>query len=82
MPEDELEWRFRELTSRIEKVESQHNELDRRTISAAYSVGAALATVLSWNAHQAIALAALHGLFSWFYVAYYIATNWGHLKFF
>jgi len=31
-------------------------------------VGAALATVLSWNAHQAIALAAVHGMFSWLYV--------------
>jgi len=61
MTEDELEWRFRELKSRIEKVESQHKDLDRRTIAAAYSVGAALATVLSWNVHQAIALAALHG---------------------
>jgi hypothetical protein len=33
MTEDELESRFRELRSRIDKVESQHNELNRRTIS-------------------------------------------------
>ena len=78
----EMESRIDELESRIDKVESQHNELDRRTISAAYSVGAALATVLSWNEHHAVALAALHGLFSWLYVAYYVATNWGHVKFF
>jgi hypothetical protein len=43
--DSDLESRIEELESRIKEVESQHNALDRRTISAAYSVGAALATV-------------------------------------
>jgi hypothetical protein len=45
-------------------------------------VGAALATVLSWSANHAIILAALHGLLSWLYVVYYVATRWGQVKFF
>jgi hypothetical protein len=35
-----------------------------------------------WSANHAIILAALHGLLSWLYVAYYVATRWGQVKFF
>lgn len=80
--DSELESRVEELESRVEEVESAQNEGARSAASAGYRVGAALATVLSWSTHHAVALAALHGLLSWLYVAYYVATRWGQVKFF
>jgi hypothetical protein len=74
----DLESRVEELESRVEEAESAQSEGARSAVSAGYCVGAALATVLSWSANHAIILAALHGL----YVAYYVATRWGEVKFF
>jgi hypothetical protein len=74
-----LESRVEELESRVESAQS---EGARSAASAGYCVGAALATVLSWSANHAVALAAVHGLLSWLYVAYYVATRWGQVKFF
>jgi hypothetical protein len=83
--DSDLESRVEELESRVDEVESAQSEGARSAASAAsagYCVGAALATVLSWSANHAIILAALHGLLSWLYVAYYLATNWSQVKFF
>jgi hypothetical protein len=80
--DSDLESRVEELESRIDEVESAQSEGARSAASAGYCVGAALATVLSWNANHAIILTALHGLLSWFYVAYYVATSWSQVKFF
>jgi predicted esterase len=80
--DSDLESRVEELESRVDEVESAQSEGARSAASAGYCVGAALATVLSWSANHAIILAALHGLLSWLYVAYYLATNWSQVKFF
>ena len=37
--------------------------------------GAALAVAISWHAHQSILWAIIHGIFSWFYVIYYVLTR-------
>ncbi len=39
------------------------------------SVGSALAVTLSWSVNHSIGWAIVHGLFNWFYVAYYLFTN-------
>jgi len=80
--DSDLESRVEELESRVEEVESAQSEGARSAVSAGYCVGAALATVLSWSANHAVALAALHGLLPWLYVAYSVATRWGQVKFF
>jgi predicted esterase len=79
--DSDLESRIEELESRVEEVETAQSEGARSAASVGYCVGAALATVLSWDSHHAIALATIHGLLSWLYVAY-VATRWGQLKFF
>jgi dienelactone hydrolase len=80
--DSDLESRVNDLESRVEDVESSQGEGARSAVSAGYCVGAALATVLSWDANHAVALAALHGLLSWLYVAYCVATHWVQVKFF
>jgi predicted esterase len=80
--DSDLESRIEEVESRVEEIESTESEGARSAASVGYCVGAALATVLSWDSHHAIALAAIHGLLSWLYVAYYVATRWGQVKFF
>ncbi len=37
--------------------------------------GSALAIAISWHAHQSILWAIIHGIFSWFYVIYYLFTR-------
>lgn len=39
---------------------------------ATYGLGTMLAICMSWTAHQAVGWALLHGVFSWFYVIYYL----------
>jgi dienelactone hydrolase len=78
----DVESRLEELESRVDEVKSAQSEGARSAASAGYCVGAALATVLSWDTRHAIALAAFHGLLSWLYVAYYVATHWAEVKLF
>ena len=42
---------------------------------AGVSFGSVLAIAISWNAHQSILWAILHGIFSWFYVIYFAVTR-------
>jgi predicted esterase len=79
--DSDLESRIEEVESRVEEVESAQSEGARSAASVGYCVGAALATIPSWDSHHAIALATVHGLLSWLYVAYYVATRWGQVKF-
>ena len=37
-----------------------------------WHIGSAIAVVISWTQHEDIAWAFLHGVFGWFYVAYYV----------
>jgi hypothetical protein len=49
-------------------------------LNAPYTLGSALAVVLSWDANHALLWAILHGLLSWFYVIYYVIVNWSQVK--
>jgi hypothetical protein len=37
--------------------------------------GTALAIAISWSLHKSLVWAIVHGLLSWFYVAYYAVTR-------
>lgn len=39
------------------------------------SFGSALAMVISFTTHKSVLWAIIHGLFSWFYVVYYLFTR-------
>ncbi len=45
------------------------------TAKAGIGLGTALAVTISWSLHKSILWAAIHGLFSWFYVLYYALTR-------
>ncbi|HPS94204.1 MAG: hypothetical protein ABFD70_02725 [Syntrophaceae bacterium] len=42
------------------------------TIKTGISFGTALAIVISWSMNQSVLWAIIHGIFSWFYVIYYV----------
>jgi hypothetical protein len=37
--------------------------------------GSALAITISWSIHKSVLWAIIHGIFSWFYVIYYVFTR-------
>ncbi|MDH4044353.1 MAG: hypothetical protein OEY20_07740 [Gemmatimonadota bacterium] len=47
----------------------------REVAKTGISFGSALAMVISWSQHQSVLWAILHGIFSWFYVIYYVFTR-------
>ena len=42
---------------------------------AGISFGTALAIAVSWSVNKSVLWAILHGLFSWFYVVYFVLTR-------
>ncbi len=48
-----------------------HKEVVRQGIG----FGSALAIAISWTANKSILWAILHGIFSWFYVIYYVLVK-------
>jgi hypothetical protein len=44
-------------------------------VSFLTALGIALATVISYSAHQSVGWALVHGVFNWFYVAYALWTG-------
>lgn len=46
-----------------------------RVAKAGASFGTALAIAISWSQHKSIIWACIHGILSWFYVAYYAVTR-------
>ncbi len=42
---------------------------------AGITLGTALAIAISWSQHKSILWAIVHGILSWFYVAYYAVTR-------
>jgi hypothetical protein len=42
---------------------------------AGITFGTALAITISWSLHKSILWAIVHGVFSWLYVIYYVATR-------
>ena len=57
---------------------SQQNGNDGITNTAIRSgigLGSVLAVVVSWERNKSVLLAFLHGIFSWFYVIYFVLTR-------
>lgn len=44
-------------------------------VKAGISFGSALAMVISWSQNGSVLWAILHGIFSWFYVIYYVLVK-------
>ena len=47
----------------------------KQVVKTGASFGSALAIAISWSVHKSILWAILHGIFSWFYVIYYVITR-------
>ena len=52
--------------------ENRSQTIVKKSVKTGISFGSALAMVISYTAWHSIGWAILHGLFSWFYVLYYI----------
>jgi hypothetical protein len=64
-----LDWRAR---SCVEKETAMSNGGGGRSAGVGvWGFGSMLAITLSWSAHHSILWMIVHGIFSWFYVAYY-----------
>lgn len=50
-------------------------KISREVAKTGISFGSALAMVISWSLHHSVLWAMLHGVFSWFYVIYYVVTR-------
>jgi hypothetical protein len=81
-PFEDFEARLDELATRVDELGTRSTSAAGSAVSGGYCVGAALATVLSWDANHAIGWAAIHGVLLWIYVAYDAVTRWGVVKFF
>ena len=46
-----------------------------KVVTKGVSFGSALAIAISWSLHKSVIWAIIHGLFSWFYVIYYLLTR-------
>lgn len=46
-----------------------------QTVKAGASFGSALAITISWSVNHSILWACIHGILSWFYVAYFAITR-------
>jgi hypothetical protein len=49
--------------------------MSREVAKSGIGFGSALAIAISWSQHQSVLWAILHGVFSWFYVVYYVLTR-------
>ncbi|WP_292937356.1 MULTISPECIES: hypothetical protein [unclassified Novosphingobium] len=47
---------------------------------AGIGLGSAIAVAISWNLHNSIVWAAIHGVLSWLYVIYFALTRPGGLS--
>jgi hypothetical protein len=44
-------------------------------VSSGITFGSALAITISWSVNKSVLWAIVHGLFSWFYVVYYLIVR-------
>lgn len=51
------------------------SEFRTSAISGGIGLGTVLAVVTSWERNKSVLLADLHGIFSWFYVLYFVLTR-------
>src|SRR3546814_826310 len=49
--------------------------VQKEVIRSGVGFGSALAIAISFTTHKSVLWAIVHGLFSWFYVAYYVLTR-------
>jgi hypothetical protein len=49
--------------------------IQREAVKSGIGFGSALAMVISYTAHKSVLWAILHGVFSWFYVIYFLITR-------
>jgi hypothetical protein len=47
----------------------------RTVISNGIGLGSVIAGVTSWERNKSVLLAIIHGIFSWFYVLYFVLTR-------
>lgn len=47
----------------------------RDVVKSGVGFGSALAMVISYTAHKSVLWAIIHGVFSWFYVGYFLLTR-------
>ena len=50
-------------------------EIRTEVVRSGITFGTALAMAISFNNHRSVLWAIVHGLFSWFYVIYYLVTR-------
>ena len=54
---------------------NETTEIRNSVISGGIGMGTVLAVVISWERNKSVLLAFLHGIFSWFYVIYFVSTR-------
>lgn len=47
----------------------------KSSVKSGVGFGSALAMVISYTAHKSVLWAIIHGIFSWFYVIYFLFTR-------
>ncbi len=55
--------------------EGKKTTVVQKTVQGGVSLGAALAMIISYTAHQSIGWAIVHGILGWIYVIYDIIKN-------
>ncbi len=55
--------------------QSGDNGIRNTAISSGIGLGSVLAVVVSWERNKSVLLAFFHGIFSWFYVLYFVLTR-------
>lgn len=51
------------------------SEVQRTVITNGISLGTVVAAVTSWTRNKSVLLMVIHGIFSWFYVIYFVLTR-------
>ncbi|WP_373487260.1 hypothetical protein [Blastomonas sp.] len=49
--------------------------VQREVVTSGIGFGSALAIAISYNAHESVLWAIIHGFFSWFYVVYFVVMR-------
>lgn len=54
---------------------SANNGKNEVTVKLGVGLGTAVAAVISYDAYHSVLWAIIHGLFSWFYILYFLLTG-------
>lgn len=54
---------------------SETSEVRRTVITNGIGLGTVVAAVTSWERNRSVLLMIIHGIFSWFYVIYFLLTR-------